>query len=121
MIQCRFDKWISAILNKLRDREWCYFKKVSNSKFTFEKISKSQSRRFNELDSRAVSSGLIPFFSPLIIRVFLIKNYQIFNCKFPQKSLLFNLNFSISRLAFKLKNQVKKLFIKKKSSDLTFI
>ncbi|RNA15945.1 hypothetical protein BpHYR1_029663 [Brachionus plicatilis] len=33
-----------------------------------------------ELDSRAVSSGLIPLFSPLIIRMFLIKNFQI---RFP--------------------------------------
>ncbi|RNA07301.1 hypothetical protein BpHYR1_046730 [Brachionus plicatilis] len=33
-----------------------------------------------ELDSWAVSSGLIPLFSPLIIRVFLIKNFLI---RFP--------------------------------------
>ncbi|RNA31694.1 hypothetical protein BpHYR1_004626 [Brachionus plicatilis] len=35
-----------------------------------------------ELDSRAVSSGLIPLFSPLIIWVFLIKNFQI---RFPMR------------------------------------
>ncbi|RNA38078.1 hypothetical protein BpHYR1_051036 [Brachionus plicatilis] len=39
-----------------------------------------QWKKINELDSRAVSSGLIPLFSPLIIRVFLIKNFQI---RFP--------------------------------------
>ncbi|RNA20666.1 hypothetical protein BpHYR1_027758 [Brachionus plicatilis] len=76
---------------KSRDRELCYFKKVSNSKFTFEKISKSQSRRFNELDSRAVSSGLIPLFSPLISKFF-IKKVRV-----------------VLKLAFKLKKTKKKL------------
>ncbi|RNA29462.1 hypothetical protein BpHYR1_004941 [Brachionus plicatilis] len=46
----------------------------------FNGFQKKREKRVIELDSWAVSSGLIPLFSPLIIRVFLIKNFQI---RFP--------------------------------------